>query len=82
MTGGPAEPRKYRQLAGLQRAQITEGTLVSGRPVPSITALAGQYGYARQTCAKVRRMLQDEGPLTRVPGLGYYAAVSPGTPRG
>jgi DNA-binding GntR family transcriptional regulator len=28
----------------------------------------------RQTCAKVLRTLEDEGLLTRIPGLGYYVA--------
>ncbi len=26
----------------------------------------------RQTCAKALRILEDEGLLTRIPGLGYY----------
>jgi DNA-binding GntR family transcriptional regulator len=41
-------------------------------PTPSITTLSQQYGHARQTCAKALRTLEDEGLLTRVPGLGYY----------
>ena len=41
-------------------------------PTPSITTLSQRYGHARQTCAKALRMLEDEGLLTRIPGLGYY----------
>jgi len=41
-------------------------------PTPSITPLSQQYGHARQTCAKALRTLEDEGLLTRIPGLGYY----------
>jgi len=41
-------------------------------PTPSITTLSQQYGHARQTCAKALRTLEDEGLLTRIPGLGYY----------
>jgi DNA-binding GntR family transcriptional regulator len=41
-------------------------------PTPSITTLSQEYGHARQTCAKALRTLEDEGLLTRIPGLGYY----------
>jgi DNA-binding GntR family transcriptional regulator len=41
-------------------------------PTPSITTLSQQYGHARQTCAKALRTLEEEGLLTRIPGLGYY----------
>ena len=54
------------------RRQIAEGTLAPGMPTPSITTLSQQYGHARQTCAKALRILEDEGLLTRIPGLGYY----------
>jgi DNA-binding GntR family transcriptional regulator len=54
-------------------------------PTPSITTLSQEYGHARQTCAKALRTLEDEGLLTRIPGLGYYvtgttAAGPPATP--
>jgi DNA-binding GntR family transcriptional regulator len=53
-------------------------------PTPSITTLSQEYGHARQTCAKALRTLEDEGLLTRIPGLGYYvsgtAAAPPATP--
>jgi DNA-binding GntR family transcriptional regulator len=67
-----ADPRVYKRMAGLVRQQITDGTLRSGQPVPSITSLSTQYGHARQTCAKGLRLLEEEGLLIRVPGLGYY----------
>ncbi|MBV9858159.1 MAG: GntR family transcriptional regulator [Streptosporangiaceae bacterium] len=51
---------------------MTEGALAPGMPTPSITTLSQRYGHARQTCAKALRMLEDEGLLTRIPGLGYY----------
>ncbi len=60
------------RLAALLRREIAEGTLAPGMPTPSITTLSQQYGHARQTCAKALRTLQDEGLLTRIPGLGYY----------
>ena len=60
------------RLAARLRREIAEGTLSPGMPTPSITTLSQQYGHARQTCAKALRTLEDEGLLTRIPGLGYY----------
>jgi DNA-binding GntR family transcriptional regulator len=65
------------RLAALLRKEITEGTLEVGSPTPSITTLSQQYGHARQTCAKALRLLEEEGLLTRVPGLGYYVKAKP-----
>ena len=59
-------------LAARLRREIAEGSLSPGMPTPSITTLSQQYGHARQTCAQALRTLEDEGLLTRIPGLGYY----------
>jgi GntR family transcriptional regulator len=66
------DPRAYVRIADEVRKQITGGKLASGMPVPSITTLCQQYGTARQTAAKALRLLEAEGLLTRVAGLGYY----------
>ena len=60
------------RLAARLRREIAEGKLAPGMPTPSITTLSQEYGHARQTCAKALRTLEDEGLLTRIPGLGYY----------
>lgn len=67
-----ADPRAYRRLAALIRQQIGDGTLRPGRPVPSITGLSQEHGHARQTCSKALRILEREGLVVRIPGLGYY----------
>jgi len=67
-----SDPRAYVRLAAMLRRQIAEGTLAPGMPTPSITTLSQEYGHARQTCAKALRILEDQGLLTRIPGLGYY----------
>jgi len=67
-----ADPQAYRRLAALIRQQIGDGTLQPGRPAPSITSLSQEHGHARQTCSKALRILEDEGLLARIPGLGYY----------
>jgi len=59
-------PARYRHQ------QITNGTLRLGQPTPSITTLTQEHGIARQTAAKALRVLESEGLVYRVPGLGYY----------
>jgi DNA-binding GntR family transcriptional regulator len=72
-----SDPRKYVQLAARLRRDIRNGTLCPGVPVPSITALVAEHGgWARQTCSKALQLLEDEGLLFRVAGLGYYVVVA------
>ena len=73
-----SDPRAYVRLAARLRREIAEGKLAPGMPTPSITTLTQEYGHARQTCAKALRTLEDEGLLTRIPGLGYYVTRSAG----
>jgi DNA-binding GntR family transcriptional regulator len=70
--GGLADPRAYKRLAAMIGREISDGTLQPGRPTPSITYLSQEYGHARQTCSKALRVLESEGLLARIPGLGYY----------
>ena len=63
------------RIAALLRQQIADGTLRPGQPTPSITTLSQEHGVARQTAAKALRVLEDEGRVYRVPGLGYYVAA-------
>jgi DNA-binding GntR family transcriptional regulator len=62
------------RIAAIVRQGLEEGRWRTGDPVPSITTLSQEHGVARQTAAKALRLLEDEGLLTRVPGLGYYVA--------
>ena len=66
------DPRAYMRMAAVVRQQVAVGALQPGRPAPSITHLAREYGHARPTSSKALRLLEDEGLLIRVPGLGYY----------
>jgi DNA-binding GntR family transcriptional regulator len=68
------DPRAYVRLANQIRQQITSGDLQPGQPTPSITTLCQEHGVARQTAAKALRVLESEGLVYRVPGLGYYVA--------
>ncbi len=64
------DPRAYVRLADLLRDQITPG-----EPLPTIGELRRKHGHSRQTVGKALRVLEDEGLIYRVPGLGYYGAV-------
>lgn len=67
------DPRKSSRLAADLRTAIEDGELAPGQPVPAIPELirAG-YAGARQTCGRALRVQEEEGLLTRYPGLGYY----------
>lgn len=62
------------RVASQLRQQVEDGTLRPGKPTPSITTLVQEHGIARQTAAKALRLLETEGLVTRIPGLGYYVA--------
>ena len=63
------DPRAYVRLAALLRDQ-----LAPGEPLPPIRELHAKHGHSRQTMGKAPRILEEEGLIYRVPGLGYYAA--------
>ena len=66
------DPRAYMQLAAFIRDQIASGTLAPGGRLPSIAVLRHQHAHSRQTVGKAMRILEGEGLIYRVPGLGYY----------
>jgi DNA-binding transcriptional regulator YhcF (GntR family) len=57
---------KYTQVAAYIRAQIDDGLLTPGGPVPSGAALSRVTGYSVLTCRRALRILVDDGVL--VPG--------------
>jgi DNA-binding GntR family transcriptional regulator len=73
---GLADPRAYVRLAAIVRQQIADGTLQPGGQTPSLTRLSEEHGHARLTCSKALRMLEGEGLVTRIPGLGYHVRHS------
>jgi GntR family transcriptional regulator len=68
------DPRAYVRIADALRQQITGGRIKAGQPIPSITSLTQEHGVARQTAAKAVQLLESEGLVYRVPGLGYYVS--------
>jgi DNA-binding GntR family transcriptional regulator len=73
---GLMDPRACVRLAAVLRQQMADGTLQPGGRTPSLTRLSQEYGHAPLTCTKALRMLEGEGLLIRIPGLGYYVRRS------
>jgi GntR family transcriptional regulator len=68
------DPRAYMRLAALIREQIADGRIMPGSQLPSIAALRREQGHSRQTVGKAMHVLEGEGLIYRVPGLGYYVS--------
>lgn len=68
---GTAE-HPHRQIAGQIRAQIHRGDWGPGEKLPSIPAIAGMYGVAKQTVQRAVDQLRVEGLLITKPGSGTY----------
>jgi DNA-binding GntR family transcriptional regulator len=74
------DPRKYMRLAAELRGWLDSGMFQPGEPVPSITDLASDRGWARLTCARALRTLAAEGRLKFYPALGYHVSEPPHAP--
>jgi GntR family transcriptional regulator len=68
---GAAE-HPHRQIAAALRAQIRRGDWGPGERLPSIPAIAQQYGVAKQTVQRTIDALRIEGLLITKPGSGTY----------
>ncbi|MDX3522876.1 GntR family transcriptional regulator [Streptomyces scabiei] len=75
---GPVPP--YRQIADSLRARIADGTIPTGRRIPSLVELEAEFGVARDTLRKAVKVLKDEGLVETVTGMGVY--VVDGRPTG
>ena len=60
----------HEQLAGILRAMITDGR-ITGR-MPSILALAQEYGVSHRTSQRALTTLADDGLIVAVRGKGFY----------
>src|SRR5437762_11842930 len=68
---GAAE-HPHRQIASALRAQIRRGDWAPGERLPSIPAIAQQYGVAKQTVQRAIDALRVEGLLITKPGSGTF----------
>ena len=74
--------RAYVRIADELRGQIADGRLPAGETVPPISKLCLDSGCSRQPVGRSLRMLEREGLIARVQGVGYYVCLRPGEPLG
>lgn len=71
ITPGPVAP--WRQLYGLLRGQIEDGSLAPGARLPSLVDLSQTYGVAVTTAKKATDQLKADGLVVTSP-MGTYVA--------
>ncbi|MFD3728793.1 GntR family transcriptional regulator [Streptomyces sp. NPDC058671] len=60
----------YMRIAEQLRERIGSGDLRPGDLLPSIKALAGEFGVSTATADRAMRLLRDEGIVKGIPGVG------------
>ena len=72
----PVAPVKapYAMVKGFLKQGLSVGRWPPGALMPSESELVAQFGVSRMTVTRALRELQNEGLVTRVQGLGTYAA--------
>ena len=71
-----ATPRPmYQALADELAAQIADGTLPPGSPLPSVPELARQRGMSQTNVRSAFRVLQDAGLVSTYQGRGTFVRV-------
>lgn len=75
---GGLSPRPGRRIYDLLRAQMADGTLPPGSPVPSTRALAVEFGISRTTVTAAYEQLAAEGFI--VTSAGRRARVAQALP--
>lgn len=68
----PSAP--YQRVKAYLKAQLAAGRWQPGQLMPSETELVARFGVSRMTVNRALRELQSEGLLTRVQGVGTFAA--------
>jgi GntR family transcriptional regulator len=68
----PGVASLYRQVYGHLRAVVTEGGADPDLPLPSEPALAERYKVSRVTVRKTLELLEAEGLVRRVRGVGTF----------
>lgn len=70
----------YRQIVDQVRFQAASGVLRPGEELPSTRGLSAELGVNPMTVSKAYSLLEEEGVITRRPGLPLV--VSEQSPRG
>jgi GntR family transcriptional regulator len=72
----------YRQIVEQVRFQVASGLLGAGRELPSTRALSQELGVNPMTVSKAYGLLEEEGLLTRRPGLPLVVSARPASAAG
>jgi GntR family transcriptional regulator, arabinose operon transcriptional repressor len=62
----------YRQLADALKQQFRDSELPDGARIPTEFDLAEKYGVSRGTVRQALRLLEEDGLIERVPGVGTF----------
>jgi GntR family transcriptional regulator len=68
----------YRQIVDQVRFQVATGLLPPGAELPSTRALSQELGVNPMTVSRSYGLLEEEGVLTRRPGLPLVVSDRPG----
>jgi Predicted transcriptional regulators len=72
---GVAEPI-YRQIVEQLRRMITSGQLPPGESLPSVRDVAGRHAINPMTVSRAYSLLESEGLLERLRGMGMVVAAT------
>ena len=75
ITPGAAEPI-YRQIVEQLRRMITSGHLPPGASLPSVREVAGHHAINPMTVSRAYSLLEGEGLLERLRGMGMVVAAT------
>lgn len=70
----PAVQAPYARVKAFLKQGLASGLWQPGALMPSEAELVARFGVSRMTVTRALRELQNEGLVTRVQGLGTYAA--------
>jgi len=70
----PRNPPPYAQVKQYLKDALERGRWAPGERMPSEAVLVAQFGVSRMTVHRALRELQDAGLITRLQGVGSFAA--------
>ncbi|WMI67015.1 GntR family transcriptional regulator [Aestuariibaculum sp. YM273] len=65
---------KYQQLVNAINDALSNNTLGSGDPLPSVNVMCKDYSLSRDTVFKAYSILKENGVIESVPNKGYFVA--------
>jgi DNA-binding GntR family transcriptional regulator len=71
---------RHGSIADDLRGKVEEGLIERGAKVPSHAALAEAYACSPRTAGRALALLEREGVIERIIGLGFYVRPYSGAP--